>query len=358
MKLQPSGKVTLVTTKGNIDIDLYPAQVPSLCRAFISNCVNKRFNGCSFDKVTSDVVQTQKQSLAALPKEFHSRLKFDGKGDVGLLNVGDSRQATADGFFITTRPCSEYNSQYVIIGKISGDSMFNVMRIADCDKKDDGESPLYPTTIADSIVSVPFFDDIVEDTALTSSETVDNPKAKKPKRAIKLDFGDDDEITDDAFVVKAAHVGKSGVDSSVALAPPLQEKKSEGSEKRSGEGEKTSGEGEKNSGEGDEKKSEESNATPLKSEEQSVSGTPKNASEHSRTGEVNEVDEQTQEADRDVENDTLPEKDDESEKGDTNNHAASLRRPDPSIDPYDPKLDILEDTVPFETVQNHYFKCR
>ncbi|RKP32029.1 cyclophilin-like protein [Metschnikowia bicuspidata] len=351
MKLQPSGKVTLVTTKGNIDIDLYPAQVPSLCRAFISNCVNKRFNGCSFDKVTSDVVQTQKQSLAALPKEFHSRLKFDGKGDVGLLNVGDSRQATADGFFITTRPCSEYNSQYVIIGKISGDSMFHVMRIADCDKKDDGESPLYPTTIADSLVSVPFFDDIVEDKALTSSETVDKPKAKKPKRAIKLDFGDDDEITDVAFVVKAAHVGKSGVDSSVPLAPPLQEKKSEGSEKRSGEGEK-------NSGEGDEKKSEESNATPLKSEEQSVSGTPKNASEHSRTGEVNEVDEQTQEVDRDVENDTLPEKDDESEKGDTDNHAASLRRPDPSIDPYDPKLDILEDTVPFETVQNHYFKCR
>lgn len=322
MKLQPTAKVVLVTTKGNIEVDLYPDRILSLCHEFISNCVNKKYNGCSFEKITENIVQTQIAVISnPLAKEFHSRLKFDGKGDLGLLNIEGSNQATAGGFFITTKPCPSFNSQYVIIGKISGDTIYNVLKILDCDKKEDGETPLFPITITDSYVPLRYFNDIKE---TKIQQHCDEPTLKKQKKKVLLDFEDEEPEDDVPFVMKSAHeiaIRKARTKySGTSKAPYGEELIASDSYKEqpnTRQGETTEGV-EKQPKEIGKEEEEESN------EKQSLPHLETQREEESRSNF-----EQPQELDR-----------------------------DPLLEPCDPYLDIACDNIPFEKVQNHFFKVR
>lgn len=324
MKLQPTAKVEFVTSKGKIAFDLYPDCIPNLCKAFLSNCVNKRFNGCTFDRITSDLVQSQQsQTLNSLPKEFHSRLKFDGKGDVGLLNLEEHNKATADGFFITRKPCPTFNSQYVIIGKISDDTIYNVMKIGDCEKKPDGESPLYPISIIDTIVPLPYFEDLEELTQ--NSEEPKAPAAKKQKKLVKISYDDDENDEDAPFVMKSAHGNR-----------PLKQVVL---------------------------KQEQITSTKVVSKLEEADEKQKDTIAKSETG-VNKTNNYLQLSE--VRENQSKEKESREEElrvehgGQPKDELPSIdnAKPAPSIDPYDPNLDIEIDTISYEKLQNHYFKCR
>lgn len=309
MKLQPTAKVVFVTNKGKIEIDLYPNHIPNLCKAFISNCVNKRFNGCTFGGITSDLVQTQRSlTLQPFAKEFHSRLKFDGKGDVGLLNLEEPNKATPDGFFITRKPCPTYNAQYVIIGKISDETIYNVMKIADCEKKEDGETPLFPISVLDTLVPLPYFKDLEEST-ITKDPT--GPTTKKPKKTVKLSYDDEENDEDIPFVMKWAHENISQRQTKKQNGQGLNEIQSE--EKK-------------------EEKKEEIKDKDMDAEEQLKPET--TTPMQLENTQVNEIGNKT------------------------GSEGPVSIKPDPSIDPFDPNIDIETDSVPFEKLQKHYFKCR
>ncbi|WPK26772.1 hypothetical protein PUMCH_004133 [Australozyma saopauloensis] len=326
MKLQGSAKVRICTTKGDLDISLYPEQLPKLCRAFLTNCLNKHFVGLGFDKCTSDIVQTQlKDDLRPINRESHSRIKFDGKGDVGILNLESSAHSTADGFFITTKPCPQFNSEYVIIGKVTNESFYTVMKILDGEKKEDGETPLYPVTIKDTVVLQKYFDDIEKEEV--KQETTIKPLPKKQKRAIQLDYDEDDDVLEESpFVMKSAF--ESSTKTSL----------------------KTN-------------KEEEANLEQVGNQRDEVSGAeidliPKELGDLLLKPETvepaisgNDIELDVREEQKEKATSTS------SDKGKLKS-ADSEVKPDPSIDPYDPDLDIPKDAITFETLQNHFFKSK
>lgn len=326
MKLQGSAKVRICTTKGDLDISLYPEQLPKLCRAFLTNCLNKNFVGLGFDKCTSDIVQTQlKDDLRPINRESHSRVKFDGKGDVGILNLESSAHSTADGFFITTKPCPQFNSEYVIIGKVTNNSFYTVMKILDGEKKEDGETPLYPVTIKDTVVLQKYFDDI-ENEEVKQENTI-KPLPKKQKRAIQLDYDEDDDVLEESpFVMKSAF------ESSTKTSLKTNKEEEATPEQVGNQRDEVSGA--------------EIDLIPKELGDLLLKPETVEPANSGNDLELGTTDEQKEE---------VSSTNSDEAKSDS---ADSEVKPDPSIDPFDPDLDISKDAITFETLQNHFFKSK
>lgn len=349
MSLSSSAKVNIGTSKGNIEIDLYAAQIPNLCKSFISNCINKKYIGCFFDKITSDLVQVHGSfDSSPIIKESHSRLKFDGKGDVGILNIDDSNKAIANGFFITTKPCPQFNSLYTIIGKISSESMYNVMKIVDGEKKEDGETLLFPVKITDILVPLPFFDDIIVEANVESPTT--KPPTKKAKKTLQLDFKDDEEeeeLLETPFKIKSAH--------------EVKRKNSKNPEPRSTIDESSTGDKKKEKlsiVDADEVKLSDEQKTLESAEEMNEGQVEPMEQTEAKIEEKEQVkgEDDGKEGEDHVDGTEGEGEDEENECVSDKNSLP--RKPDPSIDPYDKLLDISKDEVSFDKLQKHYFQCR
>lgn len=307
MLIQPTARVTLVTAKGNIDIELYAKELPQLCRAFLENCVNKRYVGLKFSTIEDNLVQLLKLELQSkLRHEYHSRLKFDSRGTVGLLNHESTNYASADGFFITLKPTPEFNGNSVLIGKVVGDSFYNVVKLLQAEKKEDGVTPLFPVEITDVLVSERYFDDIV------TEQRTEERKVKKQKTAVKLSYDDEEEEEDEGFVMKSAHE---------LLAKERKKPKAE-EEKRIPLDQKLEAK-ESNEEEKDEKQEEEEDKEKHEEEEK----------------------------------DEKPEDEENEDEGDDESEERAKRVRDPTIDPYDRLLDMAEDDVDYEKLMKHRFVC-
>lgn len=206
--LEPAttAKVALITTKGPIEIELWAKEVPNISRVFIQNCLDKKYIGTTFNKVIKDyLVQTSKikePETLKLKDEFHSRLKFNKRGLVGAVHDDKRNSNNVDSLFITLKPTPEFNNNYVLFGKIMGDSIYNVVKINESELESE-ETPMYPAEITDIKILVQYFDDLVE-----SKEHIAEPAKKKAKKAkksrVKLDYTLEDE-EDTGFKMKSAH---------------------------------------------------------------------------------------------------------------------------------------------------------
>lgn len=187
MALQTSAKVRFLTGKGNIDIELYAKELPVACRAFLQNCLDDRFVGLQFGRLLPDLVElTPNSQITHVKREFHSRIGFTGRGDVALLNVSGMQMASPDGFFITMKPLAELNGNYVIVGHVVGDLIYNVVKIQEAEKKEGTTAPLYPVTVTGVEILRPYFKDLVG-----YEQIIKEPK--RAKSAVKLSYDDDDE---------------------------------------------------------------------------------------------------------------------------------------------------------------------
>ena len=206
--LEPAttAKVVLITTKGPIEIELWAKEVPNICRVFIQNCLDKKYIGTTFNKVIKDyLVQTSKikePKTTQLKDEFHSRLKFNKRGLVGAVHNDERNSNNVDSLFITLKPTPEFNNNYVLFGKIMGDSIYNVVKINESELKSE-ETPLYPAEITDIKILIQYFDDLTE-----SKEHIAEPAKKKAKKSkkprVQLDYALENE-EDTEFKMKSAH---------------------------------------------------------------------------------------------------------------------------------------------------------
>ncbi|CUM48472.1 Peptidyl-prolyl isomerase CWC27 [Debaryomyces fabryi] len=206
--LEPAttAKVVLITTKGPIEIEIWAKEVPNISRVFIQNCLDRKYIGTTFNKVIKDyLVQTSKIKEAEglqLKDEFHSRLRFNKRGLVGAVHDDKRNSNNVDSIFITMKTTPEFNNNYVLFGKIMGDSIYNVVKINESELESE-ETPMYPAEITDIKVLVQYFDDLVE-----SREQITEPAKKKAKKAkkprVKLDYALEDE-DDTGFKMKSAH---------------------------------------------------------------------------------------------------------------------------------------------------------
>lgn len=383
MEVETTAKVRLVTTKGNIDVELYAREIPGACRVFLENCLGDKYSGLNFDRLMADLVEVTPKSLVTqIRRESHLRVKFSARGNVGLLNIDGSHMACPDGFFLTTKPLPELNGHYVVIGKVVGDLIYNVVKIHDAEKQDDGVTPVYPVSITKVEVLQPFFDDLAAPKPVQETR-----KRKKPRTAVKLSYDDEDDGQDEKFVMKSAHelLGKkekklnetsneedkqkengesrdtktgteepapkqiepaADVEKVNAEPEPLQSekvlerasgsepdlpqsKKLETSEPQTGEPHRTSNE---------------LAALPVSGEEQVLDKSQEQAEDENDENDKNDKNEEDEEGEEDEEEEEDEDDDEEPTR-------------DPSIDPHNPILDMWKDTVDFHTLQHHHYRC-
>ncbi|XP_077245334.1 cyclophilin-like peptidyl-prolyl cis-trans isomerase family protein [Tasmannia lanceolata] len=204
------GKVVLKTSHGPIDIELWPKEAPKSVRNFVQLCLESYYDNSIFHRIIkSFLIQggdptgtgTGGESIygSAFSDEFHSRLRFSHRGLVACANAG-SPHSNGSQFFISLDRCDWLDRKNTIFGKVTGDSIFNLLRLGEVET-DKNDQPLNP---APRIISVEVlwnpFDDIVPRKVpgkSLSGSTIDIEGKDQKKKAVKklnlLSFGEEAE---------------------------------------------------------------------------------------------------------------------------------------------------------------------
>ncbi|NXX13987.1 CWC27 protein, partial [Podargus strigoides] len=218
-----NGKVLLRTTAGDIDIELWSKEAPKACRNFIQLCMEEYYNNTIFHRVVSGfIVQggdptgtgSGGDSIYGAPfkDEFHSRLRFNRRGLVAMANAGPHDNGSQ--FFFTLGRADELNNKHTIFGKVTGDTIYNMLRLAEVEV-DKEERPLSPHKIRSSEVLFNPFDDIVPRPNRRLKK--DKPEEETKKSKVKgtknfnlLSFGEEaEEEEEEVNRVSQSMKGKS-----------------------------------------------------------------------------------------------------------------------------------------------------
>ncbi|KAK6457288.1 cyclophilin-like domain-containing protein [Scheffersomyces xylosifermentans] len=210
---QTTAKVVVNTSKGPIELELWAKELPLVSRAFLQRCLDNGFTGQKFTTLLDQLIQVEVPQGATfdLRDEFHSRIRFNRKGLLGAIKKDEDlkNNHSVDSFFISLQELPQYNSKFIIFGKLVGESIYNVIKIKDSELDKDG-IPIYPAIIQNVEVVVPYFDDLVP---TTQEEQIEEPEKKKPKKSnnkgiVKLSYDDEEpdiDVERDDFKMKSAH---------------------------------------------------------------------------------------------------------------------------------------------------------
>ncbi|NWR38848.1 CWC27 protein, partial [Tachuris rubrigastra] len=215
--------VLLRTTAGEIDIELWSKEAPKACRNFIQLCMEEYYNNTIFHRVVPGfIVQggdptgtgSGGESVYGAPfkDEFHSRLRFNRRGLVAMANAGPHDNGSQ--FFFTLGRADELNNKHTIFGKVTGDTIYNMLRLAEVEV-DKEERPLSPHKIRSSEVLFNPFDDIVPRPNRKLKK--DKPEEETKKSKVKgtknfnlLSFGEEaEEEEEEVSRVSQSMKGKS-----------------------------------------------------------------------------------------------------------------------------------------------------
>ncbi|XVF89055.1 hypothetical protein PTKIN_Ptkin19aG0100200 [Pterospermum kingtungense] len=203
------GKVILNTTYGPLDIEFWPKEAPKAVRNFVQLCLEGYFDNTIFHRIIKGfLIQggdptgsgTGGESIygSVFQDEFHSRLRFNHRGIVACANAG-SPHSNGSQFFISLDICEWLDRKNTIFGKITGDSIFNLLRIGEVDT-DQNDRPLDPVPRIKSVeVLWNPFDDIVPRVSLRpliqpEEEAEKKDSKKKPAKKLNLlSFGEEAE---------------------------------------------------------------------------------------------------------------------------------------------------------------------
>ncbi|KAJ1971870.1 Peptidyl-prolyl isomerase cwc27, partial [Dimargaris verticillata] len=222
------GHIYLETTKGTIEVALWPKEAPLACRNFVQLCLEGYYDGTIFHRVvpgfivqggdptgTGEGGESVYEGGEPFKDEFHSRLRFVRRGLLAMANAGPNDNNSQ--FFFTLDRTDELQRKHTIFGTAIGDSVFTVLKIGELET-DDQERPRYPPKILSTTVVENPFPDIVpritaeerqqqktrRDGASEGQQTARNKRARQSKRkGIKnrnlLSFGGgaDDAENDD-----------------------------------------------------------------------------------------------------------------------------------------------------------------
>lgn len=199
----------LNTNYGPLDIELWPKEAPKAVRNFVQLCVDGYYDKTIFHRIikgflvqggdpTATGVGGESIYGGPFVDEFHSRLRFNHRGLVACANAG-SPHSNGSQFFMTLDRCDWLDKKNTIFGKVTGDSIYNLIRIGEVETDKD-DRPLDPPPKITSIEVIwnPF-DDIVprEISKKLSQTTTDSENKGVKKKAVKklnlLSFGEEAE---------------------------------------------------------------------------------------------------------------------------------------------------------------------
>ena len=225
---QPTAKVILSTTSGEIALELFAKQTPLASRNFLQHCLDGYYTNTIFWRLVpgfiiqgGDPTGTGSGGIGALNNgeafqdEFHSRLKFNRRGLLGMANEG--KDSNGSQFFFTLGATPELQGKNTLFGRVEGDTIYNLMKMAEAElmEGEGAERPLYPTTITGAEVLVNPFEDMVarvREAPRTKQEDEGRGKGVKKRKKVAgknvLSFGgeegDEEEEGLAAPVVKKA----------------------------------------------------------------------------------------------------------------------------------------------------------
>ncbi|MCJ1284252.1 Peptidyl-prolyl isomerase cwc27 [Xylographa opegraphella] len=207
---QPTAKVLLQTTSGDILLELFAKQTPFTSRNFLQLCLDGYYNGTIFHRLVpgfivqgGDPTGTGEGGEAIydgglFADEFHSRLKFNRRGLLGMANSG-RKDDNGSQFFFTLGKTEELNGRNTMFGRVVGDTIYNLMKMGEADlvEGEGNERPLYPTMITGTDVLVNPFDDMIARVtkakpAGKEDKGLDKKKIKKKVGKTLLSFGGED----------------------------------------------------------------------------------------------------------------------------------------------------------------------
>ncbi|KAL5340658.1 cyclophilin-like domain-containing protein [Aspergillus crustosus] len=233
----PTASATLNTTFGPLHISLFATQTPLTCRNFLQHCMDNYYAGTIFHRVVPDFIiqggdptgtgsggtsiyeypefeydpdARDPNEKVVLRDEMHSRLRYNRRGLVGMAKSEDGSYGSQ--FFITLANTErELNGQCTLFGRIEGDSLYNMLKIADAERVEGTERPVYPVKITSCEVGElgPLTGKVKKrQVTATGPKTEEKPAAKKKKKAktgkVLLSFGRDDEDGDENILIRPA----------------------------------------------------------------------------------------------------------------------------------------------------------
>lgn len=123
--------VVLVTTQGDIELELYPDVAPLAVENFTTHVKNGYYNGIAFHRIIKnfmiqggDPTETGRGGESIWGKPFKDEFKnktFDKPGVLAMANAGPSTNGSQ--FFITTAQTSWLNGYHTIFGHATTASM-------------------------------------------------------------------------------------------------------------------------------------------------------------------------------------------------------------------------------------------
>ncbi|KAL3650739.1 cytochrome P450 monooxygenase 57 [Castilleja foliolosa] len=200
------GKVIVTTSYGPLDIELWPKEAPKAVRNFVQLCLEGYYNDTVFHRVIKsflvqggDPTGTGEggESIygGVFPDEFHSRLRFKHRGLVACAGT-NTPNSNGSQFFITLDRCDWLDKKHTIFGKVTGDSIYNLLQLGEAETgKDDRPVEPLPKILSVEVLWNPFDDivpRIISAKSLQSSEKKEI-KQKVTKKLNLLSFGEEAE---------------------------------------------------------------------------------------------------------------------------------------------------------------------
>jgi peptidyl-prolyl cis-trans isomerase SDCCAG10 len=264
----PTASATLHTTAGDIHISLFAKQTPLTCKNFIQHCLDGYYVGTTFHRIVPgfvvqagdptgtgsggasiyedpefeyDYSREPAGEKVVFKDEIHSRLRFNRRGLVGMAKSEDGTYGSQ--FFVTLGPADrEMTGKYTMFGRLEGDSIYTVVKIAEGELIEGTERPAFPVKITGcEVEQLGPFEGVLHKrekvAQTTEGDAAKKKKKKKPKqkggRAL-LSFADEEEEEGDAekaMPVKPKFNTRLVADTEMP-APPQRENEKRNEQKR------------------------------------------------------------------------------------------------------------------------------
>ncbi|KFH46768.1 Peptidyl-prolyl isomerase-like protein [Hapsidospora chrysogenum ATCC 11550] len=232
---QPTASAIIHTTLGEISVELFAKQTPLTCRNFLQLALDGYYDGTIFHRLVPGFIlqggdptgtgnggesiydggafggdldpwpMDMRQGRNAGPQgvnfkdEFHSRLKFNRRGLLGMANDGRPN-TNGSQFFFTLDKSDELNGKNTLFGRVAGDTIYNLAKIGESEVADGTDRPLYPVKIQKIEILVNPFEGMQKRSRvapqLHQKQPAGKGEAKKTKKRKGgkqlLSFGDED----------------------------------------------------------------------------------------------------------------------------------------------------------------------
>lgn len=241
---QPTASVIIHTTQGDLSVELFAKQTPLTSRNFLQLALDGYYDNTIFHRLVPGFIlqggdptgtgnggesiydggaldgdldpwpadQRRGKNAGSMgvnfKDEFHSRLKFNRRGLLGMANEGKI-DTNGSQFFFTLDKAEELNGKNTVFGRIMGDTIYNLARMGESEVAEGSDRPLYPVKITTIEILINPFEDMKKRERVARQSQPTAPAAtqrkKKPKAGKKLlSFGDDEGDGEPAPVLKKA----------------------------------------------------------------------------------------------------------------------------------------------------------